>query len=102
MSVYQGPFVLVAMGLSCLLCVHACGDAHEKEVIRYVRFQVDQSVAYGIVEGDRIRELYVTLEPGDLIYTGTMGRTSAMRPGDVVEVELEGVGVLKNGVTATL
>lgn len=41
---------------------------------------------------------YITLEPGDLIYTGTPGVTKAMKPGDVVEVELEGVGVLKNKV----
>ena len=41
---------------------------------------------------------YVTLEPGDLIFTGTPGTTRAMQPGDVVEVELEGVGVLRNTV----
>lgn len=41
---------------------------------------------------------YVTLEPGDLIFTGTPGSTSALAPGDVVEVELEGVGVLANRV----
>ena len=41
---------------------------------------------------------YVTLEPGDMIFTGTPGSTSAMKPGDVVEVELEGVGVLRNTV----
>jgi 2-keto-4-pentenoate hydratase/2-oxohepta-3-ene-1,7-dioic acid hydratase in catechol pathway len=41
---------------------------------------------------------YVTLEPGDLIYTGTPGQTSALQPGDVVEVEIEGVGVLRNEV----
>ncbi len=41
---------------------------------------------------------YVTLLPGDVIYTGTPGSTSAMKPGDVVEVELEGVGVLRNPV----
>jgi 2-keto-4-pentenoate hydratase/2-oxohepta-3-ene-1,7-dioic acid hydratase in catechol pathway len=41
---------------------------------------------------------YVTLLPGDVIYTGTPGATSAMKPGDVVEVELEGVGVLRNPV----
>lgn len=41
---------------------------------------------------------YVTLEPGDVIYTGTPGTTRAMKPGDVVEVELEGVGVLRNKV----
>lgn len=42
---------------------------------------------------------YVTLEPGDVIYTGTPGTTRQMKAGDVVEVELEGVGVLRNPVT---
>jgi 2-keto-4-pentenoate hydratase/2-oxohepta-3-ene-1,7-dioic acid hydratase in catechol pathway len=41
---------------------------------------------------------HVTLEPGDLIFTGTPGKTAAIHPGDVLEVELEGVGVLKNPV----
>ncbi|GLR72660.1 hypothetical protein GCM10007852_35680 [Agaribacter marinus] len=41
---------------------------------------------------------YVTLEPGDLIFSGTPGKTSAMLPGDVVEIELEGVGVLRNTI----
>lgn len=41
---------------------------------------------------------YVTLEPGDLIFTGTPGTTQAMQPGDVVEIEVEGVGVLQNTV----
>ena len=43
---------------------------------------------------------YVTLEPGDVIYTGTPGQTSAMKDGDVVEVEIDGIGVLRNPVTA--
>ena len=41
---------------------------------------------------------YVTLRPGDLIFTGTPGSTKAMENGDVVEVEVEGVGVLRNTV----
>ncbi len=41
---------------------------------------------------------YFTLYPGDLIWTGTMGTTRAMEPGDVYEVEVEGVGVLRNRV----
>ena len=44
---------------------------------------------------------YVTLEPGDVIYTGTPGSTKAMKPGDVVEVDIEGVGILRNRVVAT-
>lgn len=41
---------------------------------------------------------FVTLLPGDLIYTGTPGETRKMKPGDVVEVEIEGIGVLRNRV----
>jgi len=41
---------------------------------------------------------YVTLEPGDMIFTGTPGSTSALKPGDIIEVELEGVGVLRNTI----
>lgn len=41
---------------------------------------------------------YFTLYPGDLIWTGTMGSTRAMEPGDTYEVEVTGVGVLRNSV----
>ena len=41
---------------------------------------------------------FATLLPGDVIYTGTPGTTKAMQPGDVVEIEVEGVGVLRNRV----
>jgi len=40
----------------------------------------------------------MTLEPGDLIATGTPAGTAAMKSGDIVEVEIPGVGVLKNPV----
>ena len=43
---------------------------------------------------------YVTLHPSDLVFTGTPGETSDITPGDVVEVELEGAGVLRNPVVA--
>jgi len=41
---------------------------------------------------------YATLYPGDVIFTGTPGTTSAMQPGDVIEIEVEGVGVLRNTI----
>ncbi len=41
---------------------------------------------------------YVTLEPGDLIWSGTMGSTEAMTPGDIYQVEVKGVGTLSNEV----
>ncbi len=41
---------------------------------------------------------WITLQPGDLISTGTPEGISELHPGDVVEAEIEGIGVLKNPV----
>jgi len=40
----------------------------------------------------------MTLEPGDLIFTGTPAGVGPLAPGDVVEVEIEGLGKLSNPV----
>jgi 2-keto-4-pentenoate hydratase/2-oxohepta-3-ene-1,7-dioic acid hydratase in catechol pathway len=40
----------------------------------------------------------MTLEPGDLIITGTPAGIGPMRPGDEIEVRIEGIGSLKNTV----
>ena len=42
----------------------------------------------------------MTLERGDLIFTGTPGETRNLAPGDSVEIEVGGVGVLRNPVVA--
>ncbi len=42
----------------------------------------------------------MTLEPGDLVFTGTPGETGNLSDGDVVEVEISGIGVLRNPVLA--
>ncbi len=42
----------------------------------------------------------MTLEPGDLIATGTPAGTAPLADGDVVEVEIPGVGILSNPVAA--
>lgn len=42
----------------------------------------------------------MTLEPGDVIMTGTPSGVSALKPGDVIEVEIEGIGTLRNPVVA--
>jgi 2-keto-4-pentenoate hydratase/2-oxohepta-3-ene-1,7-dioic acid hydratase in catechol pathway len=55
-------------------------------------FNIDNIVSY--------TSRYVTLEPGDVIFTGTPGTTQAMKPGDVFEVEIPGVGLLRNPVVA--
>jgi 2-keto-4-pentenoate hydratase/2-oxohepta-3-ene-1,7-dioic acid hydratase in catechol pathway len=42
----------------------------------------------------------MTLLPGDVIATGTPSGIGPMRPGDVVEVKVEGIGTLRNRVLA--
>jgi 2-keto-4-pentenoate hydratase/2-oxohepta-3-ene-1,7-dioic acid hydratase in catechol pathway len=42
----------------------------------------------------------ITLLPGDVIMTGTPSGVGSILPGDVVEVEIEGVGILRNPVVA--
>jgi len=42
----------------------------------------------------------MTLEPGDLIFTGTPAGVGPLKPGDVVDVEIEGLGKLSNPVAA--
>jgi len=43
---------------------------------------------------------FATLEPGDVIMTGTTSGVGPMQPGDVIEIEVEGIGVLRNTVVA--
>jgi 2-keto-4-pentenoate hydratase/2-oxohepta-3-ene-1,7-dioic acid hydratase in catechol pathway len=43
---------------------------------------------------------HMTLEPGDLITTGTPSGVGNLTVGDVVEVEIEGIGILRNPVIA--
>jgi len=41
---------------------------------------------------------FMTLEPGDIIATGTPAGVGPLAPGDIVEVEISGIGVLRNRV----
>jgi 2-keto-4-pentenoate hydratase/2-oxohepta-3-ene-1,7-dioic acid hydratase in catechol pathway len=43
---------------------------------------------------------YITLEPGDVIATGTPPGISPIQPGDVMEAQVERIGVLRNPVVA--
>jgi 2-keto-4-pentenoate hydratase/2-oxohepta-3-ene-1,7-dioic acid hydratase in catechol pathway len=49
-----------------------------------------------------IQELsrYTTLHPGDVLWMGTQGADGDMVPGDVIEVEISGIGTLRNPVVA--
>lgn len=52
------------------------------------------SVAYQLADVSRL----ITLEPGDVLLTGTPANSRPMEPGDVVEVEISGLGRLTNTV----
>jgi 2-keto-4-pentenoate hydratase/2-oxohepta-3-ene-1,7-dioic acid hydratase in catechol pathway len=69
------------------------GEVRQAESTADLIFNIDHIVSYV--------SRYFTLEPGDLIFTGTPGSTRAMQPGDVVEIEVQGVGVLRNTVAAS-
>lgn len=45
---------------------------------------------------------FMTLLPGDVVITGTPKGIGPMKPGDRVEVEVEGVGILTNTVKSSL
>jgi len=68
---------------------------HNGEV---VQSENSSDLIFGMEEMLSYISRYFTLEPGDMIWSGTMGTTSAMVPGDVYEVELEGIGTLRNEV----
>ena len=40
----------------------------------------------------------ITLEPGDVLLSGTPANSRPVQPGDVVEVEVEGLGTLRNTI----
>ena len=88
-----GP--VLATGLNygdLLLQTRVNGEVMQKQRTRDLIFDVHDIVSFV--------SQFVTLDPGDIIFTGTPGATSAMKPGDVVEVELEGVGILRNEIAA--
>ena len=41
---------------------------------------------------------YLTLHPGDVIWMGTHGVPTNMKIGDTVEIEISGVGTLRNSI----
>ena len=41
-----------------------------------------------------------TLSPGDVVWLGTDELPKAIKPGDTIEIEISGIGVLRNRVVA--
>ena len=86
-----GPSVVTGIDASHLLLqTRYNGETVQKQYTSDLMFNCAAIVDY-------VRQ-WVTLLPGDVIYTGTPGSTKKMNPGDIVEVEIEGIGVLRNRV----
>lgn len=88
-----GPAIVSGLNYNDLLVqTRLNGVVQQSESSKDLIFDVDAIVSYV--------SRYITLLPGDVIFTGTPGSTKAMKPGDIVEIEVEGVGVLRNRVVA--
>lgn len=74
------------------LIVRLNGEEVQRAHTRHMLFTFPEIVSYISQQ--------VTLHPGDLVFSGSAGVTRAMRPGDTVEVEIPGIGVLRNAVAA--
>jgi 2-keto-4-pentenoate hydratase/2-oxohepta-3-ene-1,7-dioic acid hydratase in catechol pathway len=86
-----GPWIVTGLNYQdVLLETRVNGKTLQSQRTKDLIFDIPYLVSY--------ISQYVTLVPGDIIYSGTPGTTSAMQPGDVVEVEIEGLGVLRNKV----
>ena len=86
-----GPVIVKGLNYGDLLLqTRLNGEVVQSQRTKDLIFDVPTIVSYV--------SRFVTLEPGDVIYTGTPGTTRRMNPGDTVEIEIEGIGVLRNKV----
>jgi len=56
------------------------------------------SMIFGVVDFLVMMTRYLTLYPGDVLWMGTEGATANMKHGDVCEIEIKGIGTLRNPV----
>jgi 2-keto-4-pentenoate hydratase/2-oxohepta-3-ene-1,7-dioic acid hydratase in catechol pathway len=88
-----GPWIVTGLDPSDLaLEVRVNGEVRQKSRTSQLIFNCDFLVSF-------ISQV-MTLLPGDVISTGTPAGVSPMKVGDVVEVEIERIGCLKNAIAA--
>jgi len=88
-----GPAIVTGVEYGSLgLQTRVNGEVRQSSSTSELVFSPDELLSY--------ISRYVTLLPGDVIFTGTPGQTQAVAGGDVIEVEIENVGVLRNAVAA--
>ncbi len=86
-----GPYVVTELDPNNLeLNTYLNGKLMQHDNTKNCVFSVQQIVAY--------LSRCMTLCPGDIVSFGTPKGIASMRPGDVVEVEIEGIGKLRNRV----
>ena len=86
-----GPYIVTDLDLTDVrVSARINGKEVQSESTRYLIFDIPAIVAY--------TSRFVTLEPGDMIYTGTPGEPGEMKDGDVCEIEIDGIGVLRNPI----
>lgn len=71
---------------------HVNGELRQMASTRDMVFNIRQIIAYA--------STVMTLEPGDVLMTGTPAGVGPLQPGDVVETAIEGLGKLRNPVAA--
>jgi 2-keto-4-pentenoate hydratase/2-oxohepta-3-ene-1,7-dioic acid hydratase in catechol pathway len=88
-----GPWIVTGLNISDLrVACKVNGDVRQEATTADMVFDVPTLIAYVTAA--------MTLEPGDLLLTGTPSGVSPLAAGDVVEVEIEGIGTLRNPVHA--
>jgi len=88
-----GPWIETELDpADSLVTCHVNGEMHQMASTRDMVFDISQLIAY-------ISSI-MTIEPGDLIFTGTPSGVGPLRPGDIVEVKVDGIGSLHNPVIA--
>jgi 2-keto-4-pentenoate hydratase/2-oxohepta-3-ene-1,7-dioic acid hydratase in catechol pathway len=85
----MGPAIVTGLNYDDLLLeTKLNGEVVQSQRTKDLIFDVAAIVSYV--------SKYVTLEPGDVIFTGTPGTTRAFKVGDTIEVVIEGIGTLRN------
>jgi 2-keto-4-pentenoate hydratase/2-oxohepta-3-ene-1,7-dioic acid hydratase in catechol pathway len=87
----MGPWIETNVKLEDLVTkVHLNGN-------ELIAFQTNKMV-FGVVDFLVAMTKYLTLYPGDVLWMGTEGATENMQHGDVCEIEISGIGTLRNPV----
>jgi 2-keto-4-pentenoate hydratase/2-oxohepta-3-ene-1,7-dioic acid hydratase in catechol pathway len=88
-----GPWIETEFDASdAVLTCYVNGEMRQMASTRDMVFHLRQLIAFA--------SSFLTLEPGDIIMTGTPSGVGPLSPGDVVDINIEGIGNLKNPVVA--